>query len=385
MRINAALNAISGIAVLSVAVLLAAPAASDEPRSGAHFLASNASSSPVKTKSDAPLFEGESGRPSTETHYDPATHQVTIRLSVEDLQGNFVPTVRRDNFVIYENGVRQKSASVEVEHPPVTLGLLLESGGRYPSLNETLAGAVMNAADQLLGELGSEDKIMVWRFGDTLEPVADFSASRETLRRALSTLPTPPVSELNYYDALLTTLNSLKSVQGRNALLIVGTGIDTFSHANFAAVLRAARESGVRIYAISLSPVAHTQASLTSIAPPYAKLNWKRAEAQLLTLTQATGGRTYAPDSLIDLSAIYDDILQNLKARYVLTYISNSDPTSQTPRNVRIALVDATTGRPLKILDQNHHPILAGTIAEDRYVPLADSLAPVNAGVSNSP
>ena len=41
---------------------------------------------------------------------------------------------------------------------------------------------------------------------------------------------------------------------------------------------------------------------------------------------------------MLDLSAIYDDLMENLRVRYVLTYKSSADPTSERPRTVRIAL-----------------------------------------------
>jgi VWFA-related protein len=387
MRMNDALVVWPSVVALMGAALMATPAAGDASMPGAAVAATSAGGSSVRipTKPDASLFQGESGRPSTEIHYDPSTREVTVRLVVQDRQGTFIPNIRRDNFVVYENGLRQENAAVEVEHPPLSVGLLLESGGHYPSLDEALAEAAQNAAGQLLNELGSDDKIAIWRYGDTLEPVADFSESRETVRRALRTLPTPRFSELNYYDALLASLNSLQSMQGRKALIVVTSGIDTFSRANFEDVLRAARESGVTIYAIDLSPVAHRQGSLASIPSPYAKLNWKRADAQLLELTRAAGGRTYAPDSMLDLSAIYDDLMENLRVRYVLTYKSSADPTSERPRTVRIALVDAKTGGPLKIRDEDQHPILAKMIVEDRYTPRADSLARLHTSGTSSP
>jgi hypothetical protein len=56
---------------------------------------------------------------------------VTLKLLVQDANGYFVPNLRRENFAVYENGVRQTNATVEVEHSPVSMGLLLEFGGRY--------------------------------------------------------------------------------------------------------------------------------------------------------------------------------------------------------------------------------------------------------------
>ena len=90
----------------------------------------------IPSREASALFKGGQGKQRTEIHFDPASNTVTVKLLVQDPNGYFVPNLRRDNFVVYENGVRQKNAMVEVEHTPVSLALLLENGGHYPGLNK---------------------------------------------------------------------------------------------------------------------------------------------------------------------------------------------------------------------------------------------------------
>jgi hypothetical protein len=63
---------------------------------------------------------------------------VTVKLVVQDPHGYFIPNIRRENFAVYENRIRQQNVTVEIEHAAVTIGMLIESGGRYVALNETL-------------------------------------------------------------------------------------------------------------------------------------------------------------------------------------------------------------------------------------------------------
>ena len=109
----------------------------------------------VPNRPSTRLFQGEQGRQKTEIHFDPATQVVTIKMLVQDPNGYFIPNIRRENFAVYENGARQQNATVEIEHAAVSVGLLLEYGGRYESLNEALNQAVSVAANQLLNEIGN--------------------------------------------------------------------------------------------------------------------------------------------------------------------------------------------------------------------------------------
>src|SRR6185369_12407286 len=78
----------------------------------------------------SPIFKGKQGPQRTEIDFDPASRIVTIKFLVQDPNHNFIPNIRPNNFVLYEDGVRQPIDSVEVEHAPVSIGLLVESGGR---------------------------------------------------------------------------------------------------------------------------------------------------------------------------------------------------------------------------------------------------------------
>ena len=58
----------------------------------------------------ASLFQGQQGKQRTEIYFDPATGFVTIKLLVQDPSGYFIPNIRRENFAVYEHGVRQQTA-----------------------------------------------------------------------------------------------------------------------------------------------------------------------------------------------------------------------------------------------------------------------------------
>jgi hypothetical protein len=176
----------------------------------------------VPNRPSTSLFQGKQGDQKVEIYFDPDTHVVTVKLLVQDPRGYFIPNIRRDNFAVFENGVRQKNASVDVEHAAVSVGLLLEYGGRYQALNETLGTAVSTAADQFLNEIEKDDKIAIWRYGDSVQQIADFSQVHDTLRDVLISLPQPSFSELNLYDALIDTLTRMQGVDGRKALILIG-------------------------------------------------------------------------------------------------------------------------------------------------------------------
>ena len=80
-----------------------------------------------------------------------------------------------------------------------------------------------------------------------------------------------------------------------------------------------------------------------------------------------------------DLAIILDNIAVNrdrlagalisLKVRYVITYKSSAAGNLDSPRKVRVELVNPKTGGPIQIVDASGKTIHAHVVLEDSYVP----------------
>jgi VWFA-related protein len=325
----------------------------------------------VPNRPASQLYRGEQGKQQSEIEFAPLSRTVTIKLHVEDPNGYFLPNIRRENFAVYEDGVRQKNVTVEVEHSSISVALLMEFGGRYNELNKALAPEVREVGRQLLDVLGHDDKIAVLKYNEKLETLVDFSQSHELVDTAFEHLGIPGFSEVNFYDALLETLNRMRGVSGRKAIIVVSSGLDTFSKATYQQVLQAAQDSGTPIYTIGMVELIHREAAVHGETAPFARIDWKNAEKQLETLAKVSGGRAYVLDSDITVPAIYDDIMENLRLRYVITYVSSNPATSGSARSIRVELIDPKTGQALRIRDSNGAPITAKVYVQETYSPSA--------------
>jgi VWFA-related protein len=379
VRVLAKHDLLLKVVVLLSVLLLAAPAAVQLQRgqesAGGRRQADQITGKQLRgpNRPAKPLFEGKQGKQRTEIHFDPGTRLVTLRLQVQDPNGYFIPNIHRDNFVVYENGVRQQNATVDVEHAPVTLVLLLELGGRFPALNQSVATEVTRDGRELIDVLGPEDKVAIWKYADTVQKLTDFSQDRQKLEFLFTDLGTPAVSETNLYDAVIYTVEQMHSVTGRKAVVLISSGVDTFSKATYQDVLNMVRDSDTPVYVLSLARVLRNLVETEEPTRPVAKIDWSKANRELQEIARASGGRAYSPESAVELSAIYDDLMENLKVRYVITYRSSNDTDLNTPRTVRVELVNPTTGEPLRIADKNGSTIPSNVIFQDTYIPIAAS------------
>ena len=317
------------------------------------------------------LYSGEQGEQHSEIKFVPLTRKVTAKIHIEDPNGYFLPNLHPENFAVYEDGVRQKNVNVEIERSPATIALMLEFGGRYHELNKTLGTEVPAIGRQFLEVVGRDDKVAIFKYAGKLDTLADFHQGREGLDNIFGTLNAPETSENNFYDALLEVLGRMRSVSERKAIIAVTSGVDTFSKANFEQVLGSARGSAVPIYAIGLNHLMQLEAVTYGDAAPFARINWTAAETQLEALAKASGGRAYALETDAQIPGIYDDIMENLRVRYVVTYISSNTATIGPPRSIRIELINPKTGSPLKIHDATGKLIPAKVFVQEAYSPTA--------------
>jgi VWFA-related protein len=326
----------------------------------------------VPTRPANPLFKGEQANQKTEIHFDPGSGMVTLKTLVQDPRGYFIPNIRRENFVVYEDGIRQ-NATVEIEHAPVSLAVLMEWGGRSRAVLQRLGLEMPLAARELLNHLGQKDQVGIWRYGDRLEPLVDFTTAPDARGRVLSGPRAPEFSETNLYDAIIAAIRNLDQATHRKALLLISSGVDTFSQARHEDLLRVVRDSGVPIYIVDAGSPLRMSAETALRTGPYARTDWQRARTELREIAEASGGRWYPIAEFIGMPAIYDDIMENLRVRYVVRYKSGTPGNLHAARAVRIELVNPKTGGPLEIIDAAGKPVDLKIVAESHYVPSGTS------------
>jgi Ca-activated chloride channel family protein len=323
----------------------------------------------IPARPSSPLSSGAQGKQKAEIHFDTSSNTVTMKLLVQDPNGYFIPNLRPENFAVYENGVRQQNVNVQVEHAPVSLGVLMEYGGRAPSLDQILSMDIHRAVRQLADLLGSNDRIALWKYNDKVGKVVDFTQNHAAVNEALDAMRPPEFSETNLYDAIIFATDQMRPVPGRKAIVLVSSGIDTFSKANYETALSAAGNSDAPLYVISMVSTLRSLVELHESTGALAHTNWRLLEKRLEEIARVSGGRTYSPESTIDLTGIYDDMMENLRVRYVVTYRSSDDGNLNTPRTIRVEVVDPKTGRSLRIVDSNGRPVRPSVIVQGSYVP----------------
>jgi VWFA-related protein len=215
---------------------------------------------------------------------------------------------------------------------------------------------------------------MVWTFASSLKPddycaviaydmkseiLTDFTTDKMKIQQALQQLTIPAWHEANMFDAVTDTADRMSAIEGRKAILLITTGVDTFSKITYDQARKKLQEAGVPIYPISLLGM---QQEMMMTVP----IGLLQADNELNTFAKETGGRAFFPKFEAEYREVFNDIRQTLGNQYVITYSPSNKAHDGTFRKIKVELVDPN-GRPLPIKDQKGKPVKYAILTKSGY------------------
>ena len=182
------------------------------------------------------------------------TNLVTIPVIASTRSGMYVPDLRKEDFSVFEDGVRQEIAFFATVNAPFHVVLMLDTSA---STQEKLR-EIQNAAIAFVEQLQGGDRVKVISFDDQVRDLNDFSSDKSLLSAAIR--QTRPGMNTKLYDAMQMALAALYPVKGRKAIVLFSDGVDWHSdRASFDDALGALDESGIVVYPIRYDTRAETE------------------------------------------------------------------------------------------------------------------------------
>ncbi|MEQ1727580.1 MAG: VWA domain-containing protein [Vicinamibacterales bacterium] len=174
---------------------------------------------------------------------------INVTATVSDASGRFVPGLRQDDFVVYEDGRPQDVTYFSAERVPVSLGLVLDTSG---SMAGDKIDDAKSALDRFVYDLLDErDELFLYRFSDHPVFVQGWTSDRALLSRAIGRVS--PDGGTAMYDAVLEALPlAATGRHAKKALVVISDGNDTSSIATLNDVRERLRGSEVLVYAVGI-------------------------------------------------------------------------------------------------------------------------------------
>jgi Ca-activated chloride channel homolog len=271
--------------------------------------------------------------------------------------GQIVANLKRGNFAIFKDGVQQTITNFGTPEAPITVAMVVEyskwseifgyygNGGYDPGTYEVIRPTAMFLSQFIHPP---NDYVSVVAFDIRPTPLTDFTNDPGRLSQVINLLlrNQPAFRETNLFDALKFVLvggrgdsvvleeskssksdySGLAAVQGRRrAVILVASGIDTFSKINYGEARKVLQNSGVPVYIIGTAGMfkkkyADMLGATDGIDGSPGRMTFLQAENALQTFAKETGGMYYPYTFDGEIPKILSSINALLRSQYSLGF-----------------------------------------------------------------
>ncbi len=282
--------------------------------------------------------------------------------------GAIIQGLKKENFEIYEDGIKQEVENFSTPDAPLTMVMIVEYSKLVDFLGQGTGGyfepgrvEVLRPAYEFVRTfVKPKDFISIVAYDIRPTPLVDFTDDKQKLMQAINLLirNNPAFSESNLFDTLKFVLRGgrgdavvledskgadkngqmdyagLYETNARTAIFLISSGIDTFSKINFDQVRKIVENSGVPVYSLGIGNLFLKKydqyldpgrgGSINGI--PFDRMTMLQAQNQLKTFSDATGGK-YFP---VTFPGEIPGVLQSLQA-----LLRNQYSMGYTPTNTR--------------------------------------------------
>ena len=277
---------------------------------------------------------------------DPKT--VKVLFTVIDKDKQQISTIGKDDLNLVEDGIPQKISDLKSQrNVPISLAIILDSSASQEAvlpLNKIAAQAFLKAIIRQ-----GQDQATIISMAERVsveQPLTDELAKLQAAINSVKFVPPPgyvgggvivsnsppkghsSAGSTGLWDALFfaceTALSPAKAGT-RKAIVLFSDGVDTGSHLKMYQAVEQAFKQDVAIYSVGVGN----------------KREFGLESGKLRKISEQTGGRAYFPEKTDELQSGLQQILQELRTQYVLTFVPYGVGSKEGYRKLKLSLVDS--------------------------------------------
>jgi len=286
------------------------------------------------------------------------TNAVTVNAVVYNKKtGAIITGLKKENFAIFENGVKQPISSFSEPESPITITMVVEYS-KWTELFGSAAGGVWEPGQyevvrpvaQFLTKFikPPNDYASVIAYDLRPTPITDFTNDPRRINETINLLLRnyPAFRENAMFDAIKLALVGGKADSvvlentkeekmdyagmqdlkaPRKAIILVASGIDTMSKINYDDCRRIIQEAGIPIYIISTGNLFFKKyeqylPALDSLSGAPGRMTFIQAQNTMNTLAKESGGAHFPMTFESEIPSILNNINAELRSQYALSY-----------------------------------------------------------------
>jgi VWFA-related protein len=246
--------------------------------------------------------------------------------------------LKKEDFLIYEDGTRQEITHFSQDSLPLSVILLIDRGGCLDPYGDEVHRAAREAIDRLK----SVDEVAVMSYHSTTTMVQRFTRNRILIEEALNRIP-PHEEEAGHclnkaMAEVASYMIGAANPVGRRVVIVI-TGVtrsfDCSDGPSGKSAAQAIFESGTVVCGlIPKDPVQGLENGMMIWATRMGKLG-KAPYTDLQTLANETGGEILT-DKAGKLETTFETLIDHLRSRYNLAFVSTNKQRDGSTRKLKL-------------------------------------------------
>ncbi len=251
------------------------------------------------------------------------TNVEEVVLNATVLEGTrLVQNLKKENFEVTEDGVKQTILSFQHTDLPVSIGLVIDNSGSMSRKRP----AVNKSALDLIAASNPQDEAFVVNFSDEAFIDQDFTSDLNKLRDGLSHIESRGGTAL--YDAVVASADKLVAdgKRPKQVIVIITDGEDNASSLTLEQTIRRVQQlGGPVIYSIGLL-----------FGDDMTRSEARHARRALEMLSTETGGIAFFPKTMEQVDQIAAEVARDIRSQYTIGYRSTKPSTDPGFRRVEV-------------------------------------------------
>ena len=258
---------------------------------------------------------------------------VNVFVTVTDDHGAPVANLKKDNFLLREDGKEQLISVFNRESAlPLSIVLAIDTS---LSTRKDLPLELVSARRFAHAILRPVDAMSLYGFNEVVNEVTPFTADLKRIDSAVDRIRLGSATAL--YDALYLGSQALEPRQGRRVMVVITDGGDTVSKVDYKEAVRAAQEAEAILYSIIVVPIESSAGRDTG------------GEHALITLSEDTGGKYFYATSVPQLDDAFKKISDELRTQYLLAYYPSQRLSDSEFRRIQVTVSGLPAGGDFKV------------------------------------
>ncbi len=255
---------------------------------------------------------------------------VNVFATVTDPSGSPVPSLKQEDFRVFEDGKPQKIAVFHRESElPLSIVVAIDTSLSTRGDQKLELESARRFAHAILRPI---DGLSLFQFSEIVDQLTPFTADLRVIDRGISRVHSGAATAL--YDTLYLGSDALLERRGRKVMVVITDGGDTISKTSYQQAIREAQEAEVILYSIIIVPIENSAGRDTG------------GEHALIQLSRDTGGKYFYASGLAQLDAAFRQISDELRTQYLIAYYPNPRVADSEFRRIEITIDPATKSYP---------------------------------------